>query len=133
METDKQPTARVRVQAHNEALEPGHEGWPKHRALLFDGIRGEGGLLQPALPDESGERTKGIPDFFYLSLPPTAIAGVFHVIKIWLRERGRVIVFEVSKGGETTTWRFTGPVSDATLREVLNHAIGPDNGTQANI
>jgi len=93
---------------------------------LLDGIRAAGGVLEPALPEQSGEPTKGIPDLFYLSLPPTAITGAVQIIKMWLRERGRVIVFEVSKGGETTTWRFTGRFSDTTLREVLNHAVGPD-------
>jgi hypothetical protein len=128
MNSSQQPT-RLGFRVYNETIEPGRQTWQLQLTQLFEDIRRSGGSLLPAPPSSSsaskGEvsRTKGGSDLLYLVVPATAMQGVFQILRLWLRERGRLVVFEATDGNETRTWRITGAVSDETLREVLAHAV----------
>lgn len=104
---------------------------PSDREWLLTNIRRAGGRLESVAV--SGEiATKGIPDLYSLYLPAAAVPAVAQIIRIWLKERKRSIIFQVSQDDAGTTYKLTGSVSDATVREVLTKAIDhqPDSNQQ---
>ena len=99
---------------------------PADHEWLLSNIRRVGGRLDP-VPSDAESSTKGSADLFSLFLPDrAAISSVVQVIKLWLKERGRAITFQVTKDGETSTYQLASAVSDATVREVLSHAVIQD-------
>ncbi|MEU4541503.1 hypothetical protein AB0G15_42405 [Streptosporangium sp. NPDC023825] len=101
---------------------------PVHREWLLSNIRAAGGILSPVQRDTSAESaTKSPMDLLSLLVPASAVPIVAQVIKAWLKERGRIIVFQTTHNGKTTTLRLSGAVSDDTVREVLKQAVPQDD------
>lgn len=104
---------------------------PAYREQFLSNIRAAGGVLRPVQRDTStNSATKSPTDLVSLLVPASAVPVVAHVIKAWLRERGRTIVFHTTRDGETTTMRLSGAVSDATVREVLKQAMVQDHAEE---
>lgn len=91
---------------------------------LYRDIRRVGGVIT-GVPKAEAERTKGVQDAFYLTIPSVvALREVASVVKAWLHERPREVhITEVEDDKILHEYRVTGTVSDDTLQEFLRHAV----------